>query len=247
MSVERVLRLTCVAVAALVAMSCRHAAGEDAPSSIEALRSLEERVRVTLGPDWIVSATGTAALDVVRRELPAVFNYTSRSPHEHRELARETDPVRRRALLDRWRVNIRYRIVVRVGPLLSQTVVDERLVYNRKIRGDLERAVASGLEPPTLKMAPEAQRRYEAIWKQEREIPCGTYGNRSVYVTISDLGAADASPLADEQYHAAASAIVALVQPYARVRHRTRRGENQGVCAYNLYPPSGRIPFSCPW
>ena len=140
-----------------------------------------------------------------------------------------------------------YRIVVQLAPKLSQAVVNERLVHNRKIRSDLERREASGLEPVTLKMAPKAQRHYESIWKQKLGIPCGTYRNRSVYVSITNLGAADANPIVDEQHHAAATAIVALLQPYAQVRHRTRRGEDQDVCAYNLYPPTGRTPISCPW
>jgi hypothetical protein len=242
-----VWRFVYLVLAALVSIGCRCASRSDAPSNDQALRRLEEQVRATLGPDWVVSSTGPAELEVVQRKLPAVHNYTSRDPHEVRAILREKDPVRQQALLERWRVNIRYRIVIRLGPELSQKVVDERLVHNRKIRGDLERWEATAREPISLKMIPKNERDYVSIWKQKRDIPCGTYGNRSVYLSITNLGAADANPIIDKQYYAAATAIVALLQPYARVRQRIRRGEDQNVCAYNLYPPTGRTPISCPW
>jgi hypothetical protein len=233
-----VWRFVYLVLAALVSIGCQCASRSDAPSNDQALRRLEEQVRATLGPDWVVSSTGPAELEVVQRKLPAVHNYTSRDPHEVRAILREKDPVRQQALLERWRVNIRYRIVIRLGPELSQKVVDERLVHNRKIRGDLERWEATAREPISLKMIPKNERDYVSIWKQKRDIPCGTYGNRSVYLSITNLGAADANPIIDKQYYAAATAIAGAAENPAR-----RRPERVRL---QLVSPHGQNPDFVP-
>ncbi len=220
-------------------------------SSTHIHASLFYKISGILGDRWNIFRQGENLIAELK-ELPKVYNMYSIDPHDARQLASEQDLEVRAAIYEKFRRNISYRIIVKDGPKLSESEVNRRLQTNKSVAEKIDKMKKEGIVP-NYRMTVEDELRFQEVWKMAEEIPCGVYQNRSVYLYLTHLGAADTAASAHKDYYTAAFNIAQSLLTYKNVRFR--RGlkdsrwwtapDKDEDCAYNSL---GRIKsVACPW
>jgi hypothetical protein len=227
-------------------LGCRTSATHQRDSAVPpAMTALTADVRKALGDEWRVFRRGGDLL-LERKDRPQIYNTVSADPHEAKRLAGLAEPERSKAIAERFRVPSSYFIVVREGPKLDQAEVERRLLANQSISAALVGLERAGTVH-RLKATAESDARIRSIWAGAREIPGGSYRDRSIYVHVTNLRAADTAAFVHQDYDAAAHRIVGLLTPYRHVRFR-RWGDGSDQdsrCAYNEV--AALKPIACPW
>lgn len=212
---------------------------------------LFDAITTLLGDRWKVFRQNDEWI-VERRKLPIFHNTCCANPHDMRLLSRTQDPEVRSLILEKYRSNISYRIVIRNGPPLGEAEVDRRLQANLSIKDKLDSLKAEGVVL-SYKMPIENQTRVQEIWETAEDIPCGIYQDRSIYMYLTHFGVADTDPTSHKDYYTAALGIAQLLLPYKSVR--LRRGpkdprwwsapDHGSNCTHNPFSPLK--PVACPW
>jgi hypothetical protein len=227
-------------------LGCRASATHERDSAVPpAMTALTADVRKALGDEWRVFRRGGDLL-LERKNRPQIYNTVSADPHEAKRLARLAEPERSQAIAERFRVPSSYVILVREGPKLDQAEVERRLFANQSISAALVGLEREGTVH-RFKATEESDARIRSLWAGAREIPCGTYGDRSIYMYLTNLRAAETAASVHQDYDAAVLRIVGLLTPYRHVRlRRWGDGSDQdGRCAYNEV--AAFKPIACPW